>query len=1005
MDYTVLNTYVAVSFVIVMAMAWAIYRLIPIDKPARILAASGFFSIVCVVSYFVRVTTDVIGVFAWMTTVHLICVDFTLLLFLMFVVHYTQYHTTKSFIAFARISGVFVLVDVVCLLINPFKRIVLDFGMRSPEPLYSKVIYAAQYPLYYFHMGLAYVLIFAILTVLVKRMLSVPAEFARQYKFTIVGLFVVFLFNVASVFILGNKSFLNFSVGVYALMGYVTYLFAYKFENYIMLNYFKESVFENVSQGIVLFDFEGDMLMRNTKAVRMLPTVLFDDHLSKKEFEQACNIVVDEERNLDVVPLQCTMNLKTGPVMLRCDYRKMRNSSGTLLGYLYVFADLGMEADLLTGYHKWESFKNFTLENASTFALPMTVILADINNLSVVNSVGGKERGDQMLREFARILREEFPKDAYYVRATGATLALFCYNMPRDVVAEKMEAVRKKFGAGFLYALERATEDKPNILNAVETAYKALYQKKLVDRDSKHSDLLNSLLKSLRERDPHADAHMEQLKKWSAGLGPRLNLTDKQQSDLELLCMLHNIGKIAVPTEILNKPSALTADEWRLVQGHVEKGAQIAKSAKDFAGVADLILHQHERWDGKGYPDGLSRESIPLLCRIVSVLNAYDAMLSERPYRKALTKSVAIKELRACAGTQFDPAVVAEFLQVLNESGENIAVAATAGEDPDRARLHVPSVDAMASMKAMVQELDEHVPHVHTIRYSRYILDSKNKIISVDDNFEVMTGYTREDIREKKLSQDDLIPPEDLTEYLCLTSEVLANNQIAYFEHRIRCKNGSMIYVFCMGRVYYDSATREFCSEIIIHDSSNTFAMRVMKHDESEKSQRQLRQWEDTYRKDSLTGVLNRSAFQSDVEEKLLDEETKVMLLMIDVDNFKGYNDTYGHRAGDEYLIQVARAIQGALRGSDLACRMGGDEFAAALFFKRSCETSFMHVRAGQIYERIMNVLQKEEHFTGLSMGVVVAEKEGTTFKDLYEASDKALYNSKESGRGRMSVG
>ena len=229
MDYTVLNTYVAVSFVIVMAMAWAIYRLIPIDKPARILAASGFFSIVCVVSYFVRVTTDVIGVFAWMTTVHLICVDFTLLLFLMFVVHYTQYHTTKSFIAFARISGVFVLVDVVCLLINPFKRIVLDFGMRSPEPLYSKVIYAVQYPLYYFHMGLAYVLIFAILTVLVKRMLSVPAEFARQYKFTIVGLFVVFLFNVASVFILGNKSFLNFSVGVYALMGYVTYLFAYKF--------------------------------------------------------------------------------------------------------------------------------------------------------------------------------------------------------------------------------------------------------------------------------------------------------------------------------------------------------------------------------------------------------------------------------------------------------------------------------------------------------------------------------------------------------------------------------------------------------------------------------------------------------------------------------------------------------------------------------------------------------------------------------------------------------
>ena len=165
-----------------------------------------------------------------------------------------------------------------------------------------------------------------------------------------------------------------------------------------------------------------------------------------------------------------------------------------------------------------------------------------------------------------------------------------------------------------------------------------------------------------------------------------------------------------------------------------------------------------------------------------------------------------------------------------------------------------------------------------------------------------------------------------------------------------------------------------------------------------------MRQWEDTYRKDSLTGLLNRSAFQSDVEEKLLDSETKVMLLMIDVDNFKNYNDTYGHRAGDEYLVFVANTVRGSLRDSDLACRMGGDEFAAALFFKKENDTEFMHSRARQIFDRISNKLAAAEHPTGLSMGAVVAEHENMTFKQVYEASDKALYKSKKDGRGRLSV-
>lgn len=1005
MSYILLYSYLIVSAIIVLMTFWSIHKLMRMDMTAKRLGVAGYFAILAVVSYFVRVMTESVTLFAWMTTVHLACIDFALLFYLIFVVRYTRFENNKIVCTLSKVFYGIVFVDVVALLINPFKNIVLDFGFRMPESLFSKIVYSAQHPLYYMHMALAYAMIVLILAVLFIRMRSVPNEFGRQYRYTIYALVFVFAFNFMTVFIFKNVRYLNFSVSAYCLMEIFMYIFAYKFGSYIMLNYFKESVFENMGQGIVLFDYNGEMVMRNTKAVRMLPTVKFDDRLDRVEFERSCNIGVNTERDVDMLSLQCSIILNSGSMPLRCDFRKMRNETGMLLGYLYIFADLGMETDALTGFHKLDGFKNFALENSSSFVLPMTAIVADLNNLSVANSVGGRNRGDRLLANFAKCLRSKFPKDSYFVRGEDAKLVILCYNITRKEIADNMAAVSTELGDGFLYAQELITDDKPNILNAIEMASKTLHQKKLMNHESKHSELLESLMKSQKECNPTVEIHAARLKKWCADLGPRLNLTDKQQSDLELLCMLYDIGKIGIPAEILKKPESLSREEWRVVQAHVEKGYQIAKSSKDFMGIADYIRHHHERWDGKGYPDGLNRESIPLLSRIISVLDAYDAMVSERSYRAAMTTSVAAQELRACAGTQFDPAIVSEFLQVIDAS-ENVLAEVAEGKvcSHDNASMQEPVSETMASMKSLFQKMTVQVPHVHNIRYSRYILDSKNKIISVDDNFEIMTGYSREDIREKNLTQDDLIPPEDLTEYLCLTSEVLANNQIAYFEHRIKCKNGSMIYVFCMGKVFFDSAARETRSEIIIHDCSNTYAMRMMINDEAQKVVTQKSRWEDVYRKDSLTGVLNRSAFQSDVEEKLLDDNTKVMMLMVDVDEFKKFNDTHGHRAGDECLTFVATSIQGSLRGTDLACRMGGDEFAAALFFRKSCTNEFMQERARQIFDRIASVLKQAQNPVNISMGAAIADQKGMTFKQLYEASDKALYTSKESGRGVLSL-
>ena len=209
--------------------------------------------------------------------------------------------------------------------------------------------------------------------------------------------------------------------------------------------------------------------------------------------------------------------------------------------------------------------------------------------------------------------------------------------------------------------------------------------------------------------------------------------------------------------------------------------------------------------------------------------------------------------------------------------------------------------------------------------------------------------------------------------------------------------------MLCFGRVYYDSAARARRSEIIIVDINKTYSMQMLTDAEQNKAQRRLRYWEHTYRRDSLTGLLNHAAFRSDVELKLLEGKTKIMMLMIDVDKFKEYNDTFGHHEGDKFLILVAQTLLVALKKEDRACRMGGDEFAAILFFDKATDEAQMKERAQQIFDKVNMTIKATDEKMGISMGAAIAEAE-TTFNELYEASDQALYQAKENGRGRLVI-
>ena len=178
-------------------------------------------------------------------------------------------------------------------------------------------------------------------------------------------------------------------------------------------------------------------------------------------------------------------------------------------------------------------------------------------------------------------------------------------------------------------------------------------------------NIIFTLTLTLESKDTNTHGHSERVAKYAMAIAKHLGLDNKDEVDLWRAAILHDIGKIGIPDAILNKPSTLTENEWSIMKSHPERGAEICSKLKFAREILPIIKYHHERYDGRGYPDGLKADSIPFLARIVSIADTVDAITSPRSYRsQPRTMEQAIKELQRCSGTQFDPALVETFIEV-----------------------------------------------------------------------------------------------------------------------------------------------------------------------------------------------------------------------------------------------------------------------------------------------------------------------------------------------------
>jgi diguanylate cyclase (GGDEF)-like protein len=311
--------------------------------------------------------------------------------------------------------------------------------------------------------------------------------------------------------------------------------------------------------------------------------------------------------------------------------------------------------------------------------LPLSVLVADINGLHLINEAFGQHEGDLIIIKSARTIRNCCRDKDILARVGGDEFGIIMPLTDNAEAHELLDSIKSacvsfngnngpkspEINISMGYAtisdeLELAEE-------ALKTANEYMRNRKLFSQQSSYSDIINSIMTTVYEKSQETERHAERLAELSTRVGRMLNLMEKDLGELQLLGMLHDIGKIGIDDKILNKPGKLTEEEWAIMKRHPEIGYRIARASHKLARIADYILTHHERWDGAGYPKGLKGEDIPLLSRILAVADAYDAMTEDRVYRKAMSKEQAVEEIRRNAGTQFDPLIANIFIETILE--------------------------------------------------------------------------------------------------------------------------------------------------------------------------------------------------------------------------------------------------------------------------------------------------------------------------------------------------
>ena len=523
-----------------------------------------------------------------------------------------------------------------------------------------------------------------------------------------------------------------------------------------------------------------------------------------------------------------------------------------------------------------------------------------------------------------------------------------------------------------------------------------------LELDDAYLSTVSKLTAMIEARDGYHEDHQRRIAADAVGVGERLGFDDEALRDLRYGSLFHSLGKIGVPATILAKSGPLTPEEREILQEHPVLGARILESIQFLRTVVPIVRHANERWDGSGYPAGLAGEDIPLAARILAVAISYEAMVADRPYRRALPPDAAVAELRALSGTWYDRKVVDEFITMIEARG---TVAAA-------------EIEVGASRELAI--LAEITPEFHTLLDMQQLL---SRILAILERHMAGSWFSillREEstgdlvVRSAAGSRTDLAGPSRVPKGRGLSGWVVEHGESQIVDDiRTDPRYIGDPTVRSEMVVPLRSSGRTIGALVVSHPSVGVYGQRDLTLLQTVASQiasaidvaelhERLKRAANT---DALTGIHNYGYFYDRLEEEVARaerHETPLAVAYFDIDALKKVNDTYGHLAGDAVLRNLGDIIGRRVRTEDIPARYGGDEFAIVM-----PETP--RDEAEKVVQRLMDELDHSmvelQDGTSIAMparswGIASYPLDGKTAKALVENADTRAYALKRTRSG-----
>ena len=512
--------------------------------------------------------------------------------------------------------------------------------------------------------------------------------------------------------------------------------------------------------------------------------------------------------------------------------------------------------------------------------------------------------------------------------------------------------------------------------------------------------LASSLFAALRAKHPPTAAHSVRValscSAWAASLGQ----SESQRDELEVAALLHDVGKIGVPDEILHKTTKLTADEFAMVERHRHVGSDILRACCSSAEVLDIVEHAGAWFNGSREGNELTGEELPLGARLVAIVDAFDAMTSEQVYRRAMSRERALAELFEFAGTQFDPQLVQEFCSFIGADQVKLQAVVARRWLKDL----VPSASEgfwriargpLASSAAQVEAVF-HRKLLESMHDAVVFVDSSLRIVLWNRAAERLTGILAPSI-EHKLWSPILVSLRDeqqrlITEADCPVIQSIKSGVQTLRRLSVGGRNGQRVEVDAHLVPVHGKNGVSHGAALLLHDASSQITLEQRVQSLHEKATR-----------DPLTQVANRAEFdrihaswvQSHLERRL-----PCSLVICDIDHFKKINDNFGHQAGDEVLIAFAALLRRLCRSGDLVARYGGEEF---VMICADCDNSTATCRAEELRSELADLAMVVLNGKCITASFGVTELQaGDTPETMLRRADRALYQAKEGGRNMV---